>query len=96
MGAKVKTLEADLAKKTEDLRVQVTDAIQREVEKCTRKYVDSLDRCFPGATYIFSCDEDESPADADHGEAASRETQNSAKQKLASAASAADNEDESE
>ena len=91
MEAKVKTLEADVAKKTEDLRVQVTDAIQREVEKCTRKYVESLDACFPGATYIFSCDEDDSPPDADHGEAASQHTQNSAKP----AVSAADG-DESE
>ena len=96
MEAKVKTLEADVAKKTEDLRVQVTDAIQREVEKCTRKYVESLDACFPGATYIFSCDEDDSPANADHGEAASQHTQNSAKPRLESAASAADGEDESE
>ena len=95
MEAKVKTLEADVAKKTEDLRVQVTDAIQREVEKCTRKYVESLDGCFPGATYIFECDEDDSPVDADHGEVASQHTQNSAKQRLQSAASAADGEDES-
>ena len=96
MEAKVKTLEADVAKKTEDLRVQVTDAIQREVEMCTRKYVESLDACFPGATYIFSCDGDDSPANVDHGEAASQHTQSSAKPRLESAASAADGEDESE
>ena len=96
MEEKVKTLEADVAKTSDDLRIHVTDAIQREVEKCTRKYVDSLDSCFPGATFIFSCDEGDSPADADHGDAASQQTQNSAKQRLESAGSAADNENLSE
>ena len=96
MEVKIKALEADASKKTEGLRVQVIDAIQRSVEKCTRKYVDSLDNCFPSGTYIFTCDEGDSPADADQGEAASQQTQNSAKKRIESANSAADDKDDSE
>ena len=95
MEVKIKALEADASKKTEGLRVQVIDAIQRSVEKCTRKYVDNLDDCFPSATYIFSCDESNSPADADQGEAASQQTQSSVKRRIESADSVADNEDDS-
>ena len=95
MEVKIKALEADASKKTEGLRVQVIDAIQRSVEKCTRKYVDNLDDCFPSATYIFSCDESNSPADADQGEAASQQTQSSVKRRIEAADSVADNEDDS-
>ena len=41
-----------------------TDTIQRAVEKCTAQYVDNLDTCFPGGTYVFSCDEHDAPTDA--------------------------------
>ena len=82
MDAKVKTLEAEAAKESEDLRIQVTDAIQRAVERCTRKYLDNLDSCFPGATYIFSPDEDDPLADTHQGKAASQDSQNNAKRKM--------------
>ena len=62
---KVKTLEADAGRQAEELikfKQKWTDTIQRAVEKCTRKYVDSLDSCFPGGTYEFSCDEHDAPA----------------------------------
>ena len=93
MEAKVKTLEADADKQAEDLKVQVTDAIQRAVERCTRKYVDSLDSCFPGATYIFSCEEDDPRSDARHSEAASQDFQSSVAQKMTLTSSAVADDD---
>ena len=66
MEEKVKTLEADAGRHAEELikfKQHWTDTIQRAVEKCTRKYVDNLDSCFPGGTYEFSCDEHDAPAD---------------------------------
>ena len=82
MEEKVKTLEADAGRHAEELikfKQHWTDTIQRAVEKCTRKYVDNLDSCFPGATYEFSCGEDDPPASATQGEAASQASQNNAK-----------------
>ena len=82
MEEKVKTLEADAGRHAEELikfKQHWTDTIQRAVEKCTRKYVDNLDSCFPGATYEFSCGEDDPPASAKQGEAASQASQNNAK-----------------
>ena len=67
MEEKIKNLEADAARQGEELikfKQQWTDTIQRAVEKCTRKYVDNLDSCFPGGTYEFSCGEDDPPADS--------------------------------
>ena len=60
MEEKVKALEADAGRQAEELikfKQHWTDTIQRAVEKHTRKYIDNLDSCFPGATYAFSCDE---------------------------------------
>ena len=67
MEEKVKHLEADAARQAEDLikfKKHWTDTIQRAVEKCTAQYVDNLDTCFPGGTYVFSCDEHDAPTDA--------------------------------
>ena len=67
MEEKIKNLEADAARQGEELikfKQQWTDTIQRAVEKCTRKYVDNLDSCFPGGTYEFSCDEHDAPAES--------------------------------
>ena len=67
MEEKVKHLEADAARQAEDLikfKKHWTDTIQRAVEKCTAQYVENLDTCFPGGTYVFSCDEHDAPTDA--------------------------------
>ena len=67
MEEKVKHLEADADRQAEDLikfEKHWTDTIQRAVEKCTAQYVENLDTCFPGGTYVFSCDEHDAPTDA--------------------------------
>ena len=67
MDEKVTAMEADAGRQAEELvkfKQHWTDTIQRAVEKCTRKYVDNLDSCFPGGTYEFSCDEHDAPAAA--------------------------------
>ena len=67
MDEKVKAMEAEKGRQAEELvkfKQHWTDTIQRAVEKCTRKYVDNLDSCFPGGTYEFSCDEHDAPAES--------------------------------
>ena len=67
MATKVKSLETDAERQAENLiqfKTHWTDTMQRAVEKCTRQYVVNLDSCFPGGTYIFSCDENIQPDDA--------------------------------
>ena len=67
MTTKVKSLEEDAGRQAENLikfKQDWTDTMQLAVEKCTRQYVHNLDSCFPGGTYIFSCDEKIQPDDA--------------------------------
>ena len=91
---KVKTLEADAGRQAEELikfKRHWTDTIQRAVERCTRKYVDNLDSCFPGGTYKFSCDEDDPPADS-QAEGSSQKSKEETSGKM-EAASVVDNDD---
>ena len=94
MEEKIKNLEADAARQGEELiklKQQWTDTIQRAVEKCTRKYVDNLDSCFPGGTYEFSCGEDDPPADS-LAEGSSQKSKEETSRKM-EAASVVDNDD---
>ena len=91
---KVKTLEADAGRQAEELikfKQKWTDTIQRAVEKCTRKYVDNLDSCFPGGTYEFSCDEHDAPA-VSQAEGSSQKSREEPPSRM-EAASVVDNDD---
>ena len=67
MTTKVKSLERDAGRQAENLikfKQHWTDTMQRAVEKCTSQYVNNLDSCFPGGSYIFNCDANIQPGDA--------------------------------
>ena len=94
MEEKVKHLEAGAARQVEDLikfKKDWTDTIQRAVEKCTAQYVENLDTCFPGGTYVFSCDEHDAPTDA-QAEGSSQKSKEETQGKM-EAASVIENDD---
>ena len=94
MEEKVKAMEVEKGRQAEELvkfKQQWTDTIQRAVEKCTRKYVDNLDSCFPGGTYEFSCDEHDAPAES-QAEGSSQKSKEETSGKM-EAASVVDNDD---